>query len=76
MLNAQIPSRAFSITPSDTTRQVASGLIIGGGGNLVVEPELGGNTVTIAVTSGMIVPLRVIRVLAATTATGIVGLGA
>jgi hypothetical protein len=74
-LNDQIASRAFAITPSDTTRISAAGLLIGGAGNIVVEPEKGGNTVTIAVTAGQLVPLRVVRVLVASTATGIIGLG-
>ena len=76
MLNNQIPSRAFAITPSDTVNISASGLYVGGGGDLVVEPEKGGNTVTIVATDGLLLPLRVVRVLAATTATDIIGFGA
>ena len=76
MLNDQIASRAFAITPSDTAYISASGLYVGGGGDLVVEPEKGGGTVTIVATDGLLLPLRVVRVLAATTATDIIGFGA
>ena len=65
---------AFAVTPSDTTRLYATALYVGGAGNVVVETE-GGTEVTFnAVPVGAILPIRCARVLAATTATNILGL--
>lgn len=73
-LNSQIPDRAIAITPSDATRFALAGILVGGAGTVVVEPERGGNTVTINAVAGQTIPLRVVRVLAASTATGLVGI--
>ena len=68
------PSRAVEITPSDTTTfDTGIMVFVGTGGDVVVEPLEGGNTVTFAVGDGGVVPVTCRRVLAATTATGIVG---
>lgn len=68
------PTRAIAVTPSDSTEH-ASGLTVyvGGGGSVVVEPYNGGNTVTFVVGDGGVVPVVCRRVLAATTATDLVG---
>jgi hypothetical protein len=78
-LNSQIPSKAFVITPNDTTRISVAGLFCSGAGTLVVEPE--GNVaaglavpVTITMPAGGYLVLRCVRVLVASTATGIMGL--
>ena len=71
------PEHAFAVTPSDTVDIDASSraLYVGGAGNLAVI-MVGGETVTLtAVPAGMLLPLRVDRVLAiGTTATAIVAL--
>jgi hypothetical protein len=68
------PARgAFAITPSDTTRFLAGGIRVGSAGNVTVECE-DRSTVTITgVLAGEYIPLRVVRVLAATTAGAITG---
>lgn len=73
---------AFAITKSDSTNYltdsalvVPKALYIGGGGDLVVQMVGDAGTVTLAgVAGGSVLPIRVQRVLAATTATNIVGL--
>lgn len=70
-------SKVTNITASDSTDLTGvRELRIGGAGNLsirsIAQP---GTTVTFAVTAGERVPVRVTRVMAATTATGIVGYG-
>ena len=75
------PSRkAFAVTPSDatdfqTTGVVPKALYIGTPGDLVVQLVGDAGTVTfVNVGGGSILPIRPRRVLAATTATNIVGL--
>lgn len=69
-----MPSRAVAITPSDATvYDLGVTVYAGGAGTVVVEPIVGGNTVTFTVGAGGIVPVICRRVLAATTATGLVG---
>ena len=69
--------RIVAVTASDSTDLTgARGLLVGGAGNLAVRminaPD---TTVTITgVTAGAILPLRVTRVMAATTATNITAL--
>lgn len=70
-------SKLISITASDDTDLTGvRGLYVGGDGDLAVrmvdDPT---TTVTLAgVTAGAIIPIRVTRVMAATTATNIVGM--
>lgn len=68
-----IPSRFAAIVPADATDLGSTivALIVGGAGNLVVKGQ-DGNQVTIAVVAGQTVSGRFSRVMAATTATGIV----
>lgn len=77
------PARtAFAITKSDETNYLTgNGLVVpkaiyvGGGGDLVVQMVGDAGTVTFtSVAGGSVLPIRVQRVLAATTATSIVGL--
>lgn len=69
-----VPSRAFAVTPSNTTEIRAMALYIGTGGNVAVETT-GGDTVTFAnVPDGHIILLSVSKVMAATTASDIIGM--
>jgi hypothetical protein len=64
-----------AITPSDTTdlAYISRALFIGGAGNIVVTPASGQANITYTVPAGMILPIRVSRVIATgTTATNIV----
>jgi hypothetical protein len=68
---------AAAVTPHDTNDTGAAycrGLAIGGAGNLVVDMLGGATDVTFVVSTGQFLPIRVLRVKAATTATGIVAL--
>lgn len=71
------PGTPSAITKSNdtvTTTITAKGILVGGAGNLVVKPAAGGDDVTLVVVAGQYVPLQCSRVMAATTATGLVGL--
>jgi hypothetical protein len=64
-----------AVTPSDSTdlAYISRALFIGGAGNIVVTPSSGQANITYTVPAGMILPIRVSRVLATgTTATNIV----
>lgn len=65
---------AAAVTPSDATALTSRAVWVGGAGDLAVR--LSGapsTTVTLAgVTAGQIIPISVVRVMAATTATNIV----
>lgn len=66
---------AFAVTKSDTTLISARGLYVGGTGDVVVDTPAGDTDVTFSsVPAGSILPVRCVRVKAATTATNIVGL--
>jgi len=72
------PTIYTAVTPADATDLAAlatKGLLIGGSGNLAVR-MMGalGTTITLAVQPGQFVPGQFSRVMAATTATGIVAL--
>src|SRR3954469_15266566 len=69
------PEHAIAITPADQDLAHATrALYVGTGGDVAVR-LLDGGTVTLAnVPSGTLLPLRVIRVLPASTASGILGL--
>jgi hypothetical protein len=69
------PTNFAAVSPSDTTDLTAIanlGVLIGGAGLLVVKGVYDTVAVTIAVTAGQYVPGRFSRIMAATTATGIV----
>lgn len=70
------PARRFAaITPADAPLLlIPKALYIGGAGNLVVYEADGSTAVTFKVPAGIVLPIRVSQVRAATTATGIVGL--
>ena len=71
-LNSQIPFRAAAVTPSDSTEIFGHALYIGGAGNVVFLTE-GGDTVTFPnVPAGTTIVQRFTKVMAATTATGLV----
>lgn len=64
---------AVAVTPSDSTVLTTTrALFVGGAGNLsVVMAGNGATVVFTGVTAGSIIPIRVTKVLAATTATNI-----
>lgn len=67
---------AFSITPSDGVRfdQPSRAIYVGGAGNLVAE-MLDGTVATFSgVPGGALMPIRVVKILAASTASALVGL--
>lgn len=64
---------AREVTKSDSTIVESRGVYVGGAGDLVVEMEAEGNEVTFAsVPAGTLLPIRVMRVKSATTATDVV----
>lgn len=66
---------AFAVTKSDATIISARGLYIGGTGDVVVDTLAGDTDVTFSsVPAGSVLPVRCVKVKAATTATNIVGL--
>ena len=69
-------TRAVAVTPSDSTILNARSLYIGGAGNVAVQTVVDPATTVIfnGVPAGTILPVTVLRVLAATTATNIVAL--
>jgi hypothetical protein len=69
-------SGGFAVTPHDANAlaQVTRALYVGGGGDLSVEMQWGGVVTLVNVPDGALLPVRVNKVLAATTATQIVGL--
>jgi hypothetical protein len=79
ILNALVetPTTPSAITKSDstdTTAITAKGILVGGAGNVVVRGVGSTTDVTIAAVAGQYIPLQASRVMAATTATGLVGL--
>ncbi|WEK05688.1 MAG: hypothetical protein P0Y65_05385 [Candidatus Devosia phytovorans] len=66
----------FAITPSDTQdlRDLTRALYVGGGGDVRVEMAWGTAITLKSVPAGTILPLRARKVLAATTASFLVGL--
>lgn len=71
-LNSQIPSKAAAVTPSDATEIFGHALYVGGAGNVVMLTEAG-QTVTFSnVPGGTTLVQRFTKILAATTATGLV----
>ena len=69
------PEHAVAVTPADQDlAQVTRALYVGVGGDLAVRMQDGGSATFVGIPSGTLLPLRVIRVLPASTASGIVGL--
>ena len=72
------PARtAFAVTKSDSTVIQARGLYVGGTGDVVVIMEGDGGATSITFTAvpvGTILPIRVTKVMNATSATFIIGL--
>ena len=69
------PEHAVAITPADQDlAQVTRALYVGIGGDLAVRMQDGGSVTLVGVPSGTLLPLRVSRVLPASTASAIVGL--
>ena len=65
--------RVAAVTPSDTTDlSGCRALWIGTGGNVVIKCVDDASAVTLAVPTGTLLPVFAARVMAATTATGIV----
>jgi len=69
---------AFAITPSDSTvfTQPSRSLYIGGAGNITVQMAAASNTIVTfaALNAGTMIPIRVTKVFANSTATLVVGL--
>lgn len=66
----------FAITKSDTDElaQVTRGIYVGGAGNISLVTERGNTVVLKGALAGTILNVRAVKVLAATTATDLVGL--
>ena len=64
---------AVAITKSDTENKAFSGIYVGGAGNISLVTEAGTTVVFTAPPVGTIIPIRTSKVLAATTATLLVG---
>ncbi|MBE7731993.1 spike base protein, RCAP_Rcc01079 family [Devosia faecipullorum] len=69
-------SGAYSVTPSDSAALsiVPRALYIGIGGSLSVEMKWGGIVTFQNLPDGALIPIRAVKVLAASTASAIVGL--
>jgi len=67
--------RGVAVTPSDTTVVACNAVYVGGAGNLAVQFYDGGPTVTFTAPAlGVVHFISAYRIMAATTATGIVAL--
>jgi hypothetical protein len=67
--------RLAAVTPSDSTDLTGARAIwVGGGGNLVLKGVDDSSAVTLLVPTGVLIPVFVARVMAATTATSLVAL--
>ncbi len=66
---------AVAVTPSDSTELAPTyGVWVGGAGDLVVTMADGSGPTTFTVADGTILPIRVVKVMAATDATNVVAL--
>jgi len=67
---------AFAVTPSDATifDQPTRAVFVGAGGTLAVEMLSGGSVIFEGLSAGALLPIRVRRILAASTASFLVGL--
>lgn len=69
-----LASGGFDITPSaNDLPQTANGIRVGGSGSLVIETIDGSSLTLNSVVTGETVPFKVRKVLAATTATNLIG---
>ena len=69
------PEHAIAIVPADQDlAHVTRALYVGSGGDLAVRMLDGGSVTLLNVPSGTLLPLRVSRVLPASTASGLLGL--
>lgn len=69
------PEHALAITPADADlAQVTRALYVGTGGDVAVRMFDGSSVTLVNVPSGTLLPLRVARVLPASTASNILGL--
>lgn len=73
LANGRTWGDAVAITKSDTETNAYSGIYVGGAGNVTVVTEEGTNVTFNAVPVGTILPIRTQKVMAATTATLLVG---
>ena len=73
LANGRTWGDAVAITKSDTESNTFSSIYVGGTGAVAVETEDGTTVTFSAVPVGTIIPIRTRRVLAATTATLLVG---
>jgi hypothetical protein len=62
---------AVAVTPSDSSPVQSRALYVGGAGDLTVEMKSGNTAVFVGVPAGTILPISVVLVKAATTATDI-----
>lgn len=69
-------SGGFAVTPSDSAAlpEATRAIYVGSGGSLAVQMLWGATLTFDNVQSGSVLPLRVTKILAASTATAIVGL--
>jgi hypothetical protein len=68
-------ARAFAITPSDTDKlQQCEAIFVGGAGDVIVQMSGSTTSITFTAPAGAILPIKAQRVMAATTATALVGL--
>jgi len=73
LANGRTWGDAVAITKSDTETNAFSGIYVGGTGAVTVVKEEGTNVTFSAVPVGTILPIRTQKVMAATTATLLVG---
>jgi len=73
LANGRTWGDAVAITKSDTETNAYSGIYVGGTGAVTVVTEDGTNVTFSAVPVGTILPIRTQKVMAATTATLLVG---
>lgn len=68
-------TRSVAVTKSDDTVYKFKSLFVGGAGNVTIKHDESGSAVTYTgVIAGQILPVRGVRVMAATTATNIVAM--
>lgn len=73
-INSQTARNGYAVTPSDTAANAASGLYIGGAGNVAVTMAGGALLTHVAVPAGTFMPIQVSKVMSTnTTATNIIG---
>ena len=73
LANGRVWGDAEAITKSDTASNAYSAIYVGGAGNLTVVTEAGTTVTFSGVPAGTVLPIRTQKVLAATTATLLVG---